>query len=110
MAPADAEHRFAFRPFDISVNSLAVFVTHLSAEVCCRVDRWLLTEWETHTVPRLHHHPSPCSNPLLYIDAFGFTGVSQRESWPNPGRNPLPLCYLQSPGRRHGEALQLGDA
>jgi hypothetical protein len=45
MAQADAEHWLAFIPFDISVNSLAVFVTHLSAEVC-RVDRWLLTGCE----------------------------------------------------------------
>jgi hypothetical protein len=41
MAEADAKHWFAFIPFESSVNSLAVFVTHLSAEVC-RVDRRLL--------------------------------------------------------------------
>jgi hypothetical protein len=45
MTEADAKHRFAFIPFDISVNSLAVFVTHLSAKVC-RVDRRLFAGWE----------------------------------------------------------------
>jgi hypothetical protein len=29
MAETDAKHWFAFIPFDISVNSLAVFVTHV---------------------------------------------------------------------------------
>jgi hypothetical protein len=45
MAEAAAKHRFAFIPFESSVNSLAVFVTHLSAEVC-RVDRRLLAVCE----------------------------------------------------------------
>jgi hypothetical protein len=45
MAEAAAKHRFAFIPFESSVNSLAVFVTHLSAKVC-RVDRRLFAGWE----------------------------------------------------------------
>jgi hypothetical protein len=45
MTEADAKHRFTFIPSDISVNSLAVFVTHFSAKVC-GVDRWLLTGCE----------------------------------------------------------------
>ena len=45
MAEANAEHWFAFIPFESPVNSLAVFVTHLSAEVC-RIDRRLLAGCE----------------------------------------------------------------
>jgi len=42
MAEADTKHRFTFMPFESSVNTLAMLVTHLSAKVC-RVDRRLLT-------------------------------------------------------------------
>jgi hypothetical protein len=45
MAEAIAEHRFTFIAFDSSVNPLAVFVTHFSANVGC-VDRWLLAGCE----------------------------------------------------------------
>jgi hypothetical protein len=45
MAEADTKHWFAFIPFESPVNSLAVLVTHLRAEVC-RVDRRFLAGCE----------------------------------------------------------------
>jgi len=54
MAEANAEHWFAFIPFDISVYTLAVLVAYLGADVRC-VDSWLLTGCE----PISHHLAIP---------------------------------------------------
>jgi hypothetical protein len=50
MAPADAEHCFAFIAFDCPVYTLEVYVAYLGADVHC-VDNWLLAGCE----PVSHH-------------------------------------------------------
>ena len=74
MAPAGAEDHFAFIPFDCSVYSLAMLVTHLSANVRS-VDGWLLTGCELMPYPSVIPVHALIPRHVMY-DAFGFTGVT----------------------------------
>ena len=71
MAPADAEHGFAFIAFDRSVYAVAVLVTHIGAEV--RIDRWFLTRSGAVLDPSIFSVHRSCSaqtaSPHCLVDA-----------------------------------------